>query len=132
TLPRPDLTRKDRAMAAPRSKSATRPADRPLAAAISADLRPPKAARSRELLADLQAAAKEADAAPALTALLQAHAGLGAFLAAVFDASPFLRQIALDEPARLVTILSEDPDAHFARRMKDVAGSWRDTDEAAL
>ncbi|WP_035831258.1 bifunctional [glutamine synthetase] adenylyltransferase/[glutamine synthetase]-adenylyl-L-tyrosine phosphorylase [Kaistia adipata] len=119
-------------MAAPKPKSAIESAGRPLAAAIDADLRPPKAARSRAILTDLQAAAKEADAAPALAALLQANSGLGPFLAAVFDASPFLRQIALDDAARLAAILSEDPDARFVRLMTDVSAAWRDTDEASL
>jgi len=119
-------------MAAPKPKPANGPAGRPLAADIRADLRPPKAARSREILADLKAAAGEADAAAELSALLHEHAGLGPFLAAVFDASPFLRQIALDDAGRLVAILSEDPDTRFTRRMAEVATSWRDADEAGL
>ncbi|WP_018184163.1 bifunctional [glutamine synthetase] adenylyltransferase/[glutamine synthetase]-adenylyl-L-tyrosine phosphorylase [Kaistia granuli] len=119
-------------MAARISRSTAEPAGRPLAAAISAELRPPKAARVRAILGDLQSAAKEADAGPALAELLQGQAGLGPFLAAVFDASPFLRQIALDDPSRFIGILREDPETRFARLMADVSGAWRDTDEASL
>ncbi|WEK48523.1 MAG: bifunctional [glutamine synthetase] adenylyltransferase/[glutamine synthetase]-adenylyl-L-tyrosine phosphorylase [Candidatus Kaistia colombiensis] len=103
-----------------------------LAASIRADIRPPKAARAREILQDLQSAAKQAGVGPALSDLLQADKQLASFLAAVFDASPFLREIALSDSARLVATLAGNPDEYFPRLMIDVAGYWRDTDEATL
>lgn len=119
-------------MAATLSQPADASVGASLATSIQTEIRPPKAARTREILQDMQAAAKEADIGPAWADLLHAHKGLGSFLAAVFDASPFLRQIALDDPARLVAILTADPDAHFSRRMAEVAALWRETDEATL
>ncbi len=55
-----------------------------------------------------------------------------AFVAGVMDASPYLRSLILDDPARLAAILAEDPKARLDRIVKDAAAAWRDADEATL
>ena len=55
-----------------------------------------------------------------------------AFIAAVMDASPYLRSLILDDPSRLAAILADDPQARLGRIASATADAWQGVDEASL
>jgi glutamate-ammonia-ligase adenylyltransferase len=59
-------------------------------------------------------------------------AAVKSFLAAVMESSPFLRDLMLDDPARLATLLASDPETRLKEINADVAESWRDATEAEV
>jgi glutamate-ammonia-ligase adenylyltransferase len=95
-------------------------------------LAPPKGADVKARLADLKEAAAGGGVGKALAALLKADAGLGPFLAAVMASSPFLRSLMLDEPARLVALLSGDPAVRLKKLVAATAASWKAAEEKEL
>jgi len=103
-----------------------------LAAAINPCLMAPGTAELKARLAELKAAAADAGAGKALAALLKKNPDLGRFLATVISASPFLRSLIVDEPARLVDLLSGDPAARLKKILAATATSWRKAGEAEL
>lgn len=103
-----------------------------LANAISPNLSSPGATELKGRLADLKAAAGDAGVGKALAAHLKANAKLGRFLATVMSSSPFLRSLIVDEPKRLVDLLSGDPAARLKKILSATADSWRIADEEEL
>ena len=114
------------------ARTTKRPPAKTLAAVAKPCLAPPKGAGVKARLADLKEAAAEAGVGKPLAALLKANAGLGPFLAAVMAASPFLRSLMLDEPARLVDLLSGDPAARLKKLVAATAASWKTAEEKDL
>lgn len=103
-----------------------------LARRLSPVVRPPRAARLKAMVRELQVAIDEAGATQVWRPLLEQSADLAPFLASVFDASPFLRETALIDPARLVSLLAADPDARFDAICAKVSKSWQESDEPTL
>jgi glutamate-ammonia-ligase adenylyltransferase len=66
-----------------------------------------------------------------LAALLKASDKLGPFLAAVMECAPFLRTLILDEPARLLRLLREEPATARRRILAATTRAWK-SDEAKL
>jgi len=95
-----------------------------LAGAIAPRLRPASAVRTKVRIAELNAAAEKAGVAKALAGPLKRN-NVGPFLAAVMDASPFLRSLILDDPERLASILDDDWAARLKRVSGRVARSWK-------
>jgi len=101
-----------------------------LASAIGSCLRQPAKKVVKQRLAELDEAAVEAGVGDALAAVLNAHSTVGPFLASVAEYSPFLRSLMLDEPKRLVDVLSADPSARTRRIVSRVSSSWKRDGEA--
>jgi glutamate-ammonia-ligase adenylyltransferase len=112
----------------PKEKTKKTP-PRTLAAAIGTGLVPPPVARIKARLADLDAALADTKAAKAT---VLADKDVSAFVASVMEYSPFLRSLILDDPARLVAFLEDDPAAALKRIVTATAKAWRGTDEAGL
>jgi [glutamine synthetase] adenylyltransferase / [glutamine synthetase]-adenylyl-L-tyrosine phosphorylase len=110
-------------------RSATR---KSLAAAIDPCLKSPDKQALKERLAELTEAAAEAGVGKELAGLIKASRPLGPFLASVADSSPFLRSLMVDEPKRLVDVLSAEPAARARRIVSTTASAWKDGDEAAM
>jgi glutamate-ammonia-ligase adenylyltransferase len=108
------------------------PTAKSLAAAIVPCLKAPAASEVKERLTELNEAAVEAGVAKPLAALTKAHADLGPFLAAVMAYSPFLRSLIVDDPARLVELLSAEPAARLRKTVRATANGWKKVEEAEL
>lgn len=80
---------------------------------------PAAAARWRD---DLARAAAEAGVADELGRLLARHDRLGPLLDGVFSGSPFLAELAVQDPARLVRLCAGDPDARLDELCGGLAG----------
>jgi glutamate-ammonia-ligase adenylyltransferase len=113
-------------------KTKKRSAAKTLAGALNPCLKPPAASEVKARLADLKESATEAGVAKPLDTLLKTHAVLGPFLATVMAYSPFLRSLMVDEPARLVELLSADPAARLRKTVRATASGWKKPDEAEL
>jgi len=103
-----------------------------LASAIQPEVRPPKAARLAAARADIAAAAEAADLGARWTELASNHPHLPAFLASVFEASPFLRDTAFADFGRLLDLLDADADRRFAATVARVSALWRADGSEAL
>ncbi len=118
--------------AAPRKRPASSPAkpapkQAGLAAAIVPRIRVAEGWEARA--GELRAAAKEAGAKglPAASAK-----NAWRFLGSVLEDSPFLRSLALDDPARLARLLGEEPKASLARLVGETDAAWQADDQDAL
>lgn len=99
---------------------------------IDACLKPPGARQVKQQYGELTEAAADAGLGRELAALTKANAALVPFLAAVMSYSPFLRALMIDEPGRLLELLSADPKARARKIVTATASSWKRNDEAAL
>lgn len=106
------------------------PTKKTLAAAVRPCLKPPGKRTVKARLAEFEEAAVEAGVGEAFAKLLGTNETLGPFLAAVADYSPFLRALILDEPRRLVAVLSVDPQLRIRRIVSATASSWKKGDDA--
>src|SRR5687767_4461787 len=79
----------------------------------------PKEARKR--VAQWLAEISRSEAGRALKRLVAASPKVEPILASIADGSPFLWDLIVADPARLVTILDSDPDAHFSALLRDAA-----------
>jgi glutamate-ammonia-ligase adenylyltransferase len=79
----------------------------------------PKEARAR--LAQWLAEIGRSEAGKALKKLVAASSKVEALLLGIADGSPFLWDLTVADPARLVAILNSDPDAHFSSLLRDTA-----------
>jgi glutamate-ammonia-ligase adenylyltransferase len=102
-----------------------------LAEALKPRLVAPDPARVRARLADLVVAAKGTAAAGDVAKLI-ADRAIGRFVGAVMDCSPFLADLILSDPARLVRIMSAPPAATLKRATSAASGTWRRASEAEL
>ncbi len=101
-----------------------------LADAVVPRLRPIGTAGERKRrLAELTDAA--AEAGTDLAAFLD-RPKVASFLASAMEASPFLRSLMLDDPARLAAILAADPTVHLKRVTTGAARAWKKTSETEL
>jgi glutamate-ammonia-ligase adenylyltransferase len=100
-----------------------------LASALGPGLVPAPAARVKVRLAELKAAA---GGGKGLKLLFKDDARTDSFVGSVLEYSPFLRSLALDDPARLDAFLAGDPAATFARIVAETQAAWRGTSEAEL
>src|SRR5690606_12323114 len=84
-------------------------------------------------LAEIAAAAMEDDLAR-LDTLLTAKGAAGGFLAAVFDLSPFLRDLARRRPLMLDALFEQTVEERLAALVAEIAGTGiaEDMSEAAL
>jgi len=83
-------------------------------------------------LRELDATARAADAADALSAILGDRPQLERLVASVLDCSPFLRSLILADVPRLVALLSSDPADRLAKIVASTAKSWKGADEVGL
>jgi glutamate-ammonia-ligase adenylyltransferase len=114
---------------APRREPGTQ--SRHLAALLKPRLVAADAAAVKARVAELKAAAKGTPAAKDLSALL-AKRKVAAFVGSVMGASPFLRALILDDPARLMEVMSSSPSARAREISAVVARVWRGATEAEL
>ena len=99
--------------------------------AIDSRLRPLDLARARSWLQDLVEACREVGQGDACKSIL-ADEGLGGFLAAIMDHSRFLRHLMLDDPARLLRLLSTEPEIALNAVCKAAGRSWREPSQDAV
>jgi [glutamine synthetase] adenylyltransferase / [glutamine synthetase]-adenylyl-L-tyrosine phosphorylase len=104
----------------------------PLAAAIDSCVCRPDKDVVKQRLAELAEAAAEVGVEQAFSSLIKANKGLGPFLASVAHYSPFLRSLMLDEPKRLVDVLSSRPSTRVNRIVSKTGSSWKSTSEAEV
>ncbi len=102
----------------------------PLAALIAPRVPPAKAPAMKAALRDIGAAVHEAGLSGRWAALVANHAELAPFTAAVFAASPFLKDTALADARRWLDLLEAPPDQRFAAILAEVAALWRSGREA--
>ncbi len=129
------MTKKPTSKAAPRPAKAetkSRPESRApkragLAASVLPRIRPAEGWEARA--EELRAAAKESGAKglPAASAKKA-----WSFLGSVFEDSPFLRSLALEDPARLAVLLKADPEASLARIIAETDAAWTVEDQDEL
>ncbi len=86
-------------------------------------VKPASARAGKARLADLRARAAEDGSAAALAAALTP--GAESLLAGIMDNAPFLRSLILDDPARLVELLTHDPETHHAGLVTAARQAWR-------
>ena len=96
-----------------------------LAAFIAPRIAPVKAPAMKAALRDIGAAVHDAGLAGRWAALLTHHAEVAPFTAAVFAASPFLKDTALADARRWLDLLETPPDQRFAAILTEVATLWR-------
>jgi glutamate-ammonia-ligase adenylyltransferase len=95
-------------------------------------LQPAPAVVRKARLAELAAAAEADGVGERLDGLLDGRPALHAFVASVLDASPFLRGLILDDPARFATLLEADPEKRLRQVAAAAARAWKKADEASL
>jgi glutamate-ammonia-ligase adenylyltransferase len=88
----------------------------------------PDADRAGLFLKDLL---EDAETGAALSSLLQEKAGLKDFLAGIIGNSPYLRDLMLADPARLLDLLGEAPEARIDRLLRDAREAAAE-DEAGI
>ncbi len=110
----------------------TRGDARPLAALIGPRVAPAKAAQQKAALRDVTEALNAAGLAARFAAITATHPDLRPFTAAVFAASPFLKDTALADVRRWLDLLEASPDARFEAILRDVAELWRTGREAEV
>lgn len=102
-----------------------------LAASLKPEFTPPAERVRKARLAELSAAAAELGAGPDISKLVE-DKPVAAFVAAVMDASPFLRALILDDPARLAGLMNASPQKSLAEVERLVEAAANETDEADL
>ena len=108
-----------------------RPSSATLAEAIKPRLRPATTAQTKARLAELNQVARELGAAQDLAAALSAP-GVGRFIAATMECSPFLRSLILDDPGRLAGLLTSAPAPRVKQLTRRIARSWRASSDSEL
>jgi glutamate-ammonia-ligase adenylyltransferase len=102
-----------------------------LALSLKPRLKPAGVVVTRQNVASLLEAAAEVGLEQELREAI-APDGVERFLSAVFIHSPFLRDLMIQEPKRLITLLSSTPTARRKAIMDRVRRSWKNGDEARL
>ena len=108
------------------------------AQAVLADrLKPPRivavdAETAKARLAELKQAAKAAPASAKALGKLLARRQVASFIAAAMEVSPFLRSLMLDDPRRLVDVMTTDPAARLAKVDATAAAAWKNATEPEL
>ena len=83
---------------------------------------------ARDRVAEFLAGADEPGGGGGLKPLVQASESVQALLAGIADHSPYLWRLVSGDPARLVSLLACDPDAHAAALVRRVNGLWREAE----
>ena len=101
------------------------PPGRPLGQALADAVRPPRAPRLAASLKAVDAAATQAGRLDDWRRLTEANAQLAPLLAAVLDASPFLRDTAFADFPRLLALLDSDPRQRMRELTRRATALWR-------